>query len=70
MSADGEQQISSAFAADGHIQPGLMFPCVPSCRCQVVQEAKDMAEACGSRNYLELILQVLPRKPLDGIGRT
>jgi hypothetical protein len=29
-----------------------------------------MAEASGSRNYLELILQVLTRKALDGIGRT
>src|SRR4029077_6683019 len=31
---------------------------------------KNMAEACGSRSYLELILQVLMRKPVDGIGGT
>jgi hypothetical protein len=31
---------------------------------------KYLAEACGSRNYLELILQVLTRKALDGIGTT
>lgn len=33
-------------------------------------ESVALAEACGSRNYLELILQILLRKALDGIGRT
>jgi hypothetical protein len=35
-----------------------------------IQHTKHLAEACGSRIYLELILQVLTRKALDGIGRT
>ena len=30
----------------------------------------NLAEACGSRIYSELIFQVLTKKLLDGIGRT
>jgi hypothetical protein len=48
-----------------HEDSAVMFPYAPSCGAQMFRKQQDMAEACGSRIYFSLILQVLTGKRSD-----